>query len=119
MFFYIVDPDPVVRLDLADTIRSRYGESETVMDAAVGPLPPAATGRDVIMVINGSLVTDALAEMLGQGPFARTRRIFVGAPATARLEGIAVDVPFTQEMVLHALAETVAQLSSGEGHETS
>lgn len=110
MFIYIVEPDPVVLMDLEGMILAQYSDStilsEPGFNAAIYSVHEMDLSR--ILVINGTLATETWVQQLAHGNFEDVAVVYIGRPANDTRFGVLVEQPFTQEMVLSAVAHAIS-----------
>lgn len=104
--FYIVEPDPIISMDLHGVVQSSFPQSavKVVSDAdAVVTELQAALQQAATFVINSSVVTEEALEALRAAVTHGAQVLFIGGSVAADFHAACVEMPFTSQMILDAL----------------
>ncbi len=106
--FVVVEPDPVVGLDLVEMLRSAYPRCDVVVLGslldALGRLQ--ATGAGACVLINSAAVADRSLVMLHDVVVRGGRVVFIGRQPDIDFPATVVETPFTSAMIMNALLLT-------------
>lgn len=108
--FVIVEPDPVVRMDLVGTLEHSFPAGTVVSVSSASEigqlfetLTPSATLSAVVFV-NGALMPDLAPEIVRAIVGAGGRIVSIGRSDSDAIPSTMLDVPFTMSMILDVLA---------------
>lgn len=106
--FVVIEPDPVVGLDLVEMLRSVYPKSDVVV---LGSLLDAsgrlqATGADACVLINSAAAADRSLATLRGVVVRGGRVVFIGRKPNIDFPATVVETPFTSAMIMNALLPT-------------
>jgi DNA-binding NarL/FixJ family response regulator len=103
--FIVIEPDPVVGLDLVEMLRSAHPKCDvvvlgTLLDA-LGRLQ--ATGAGAFVLINSAAAADRSLAMLRDVVVRGGRVVFIGRQPDIDFPATVVETPFTSAMIMNAL----------------
>lgn len=105
--FFIVEPNPIISMDLVGVIRSGFPESivnvaQIVSDAItqISGLAP----KEKSVLLSGRLVSNQSIRMVSDAIGPEGRLVVVGETPVSGINGPIVPLPFTTRMILTALS---------------
>lgn len=110
--FYVAEPDPIVRLDISEAIHAGFDAHHVFAEAALEPLLVQVPKANTVLIANGSLVTDRFSDHLKAYVRTGGKIILIGPPAAPDVDGILVETPFTNQMMIYAIQAAVGCVSN-------
>jgi hypothetical protein len=115
--FIIIDPDPIVRMDVEGTLIGQYPDCTVVVGASLQDIGPAINvcGPDTTLFIKSTLVLES-ADLLRVVKTAATRGshvVIIGQREELDVPATFVDLPFTTDMVIAAVDPDVSGSREG------
>ena len=110
--FIVVDPDPLVNLDLVGIIKNAFPKSRVVNTQMVSEaMPILLEGKQrSILVIRSAALGKRLAEALKNFVARQGAVILIGNDMTTDFPKEVVDMPFTDDMILNAISSAASDL---------
>ncbi|MEJ6403693.1 hypothetical protein [Yoonia sp. 2307UL14-13] len=108
--FVVVEPDPIINLDLVTMIRGTFddGQVSAVQSWADAASLISAIHSHTTILINGALLNDRRLDTLRNVVSRGAYIVIVGKDILTDFPKAVVEVPFTTEMILTALRNGVA-----------
>lgn len=101
--FYIIEPDPVVGLDLAGALRDWFDGARIERLQTVAAMLDAPVGADAVCLVNPSAVPPQDLDVLALWQARGAGLVFIGAPAPGYEAAWVLDQPFTTDMIVEAV----------------
>ncbi|WP_299728037.1 hypothetical protein [uncultured Tateyamaria sp.] len=110
--FVIVEPDPVVRMDLVGTLEHSFPAGSVTACASTAEITQLfeTLAASASFFVNGALLPDLAPEVTRAILAAGGRIVSVGKPATDAVPSTLLEVPFTMTTILDALANAAPDL---------
>lgn len=110
--FIVIEPDPVIGLDLVDMLRSAHPACDVAVEGslldATGRLQ--ATGPGACVIINSGAVADRSPALLRDVVVRGGQIVFIGAQPDIDFPATVVETPFTSAMIMDALLQSGSDL---------
>ena len=111
--FFIIEDDPIVRIDLEGMIAVQYPSARVDSVASWTELGPALlnSGPESAVFVRGTLISrdERLEKMIRVATTRQTRIVIIGARDQTNIPAFFVEPPFTSDMMLAALAGHVQE----------
>ena len=105
--FIIVEPDPIVCMDMQGILLTRYPQSDIIVGASLSDLGPAIhiCGAETTLFIKSTLFADddELQHATRTAAARGGQVVMIGHTGGVDFAAVFVELPFTTEMVLAAL----------------
>lgn len=104
--FIVVEPDPVVRMDLVGTLEHSFPNGIVSAVASASEIGQVLDhlAVSVCVFVNGALVPDVAPDIARMIVESGGRIVSVGAPRSDAIPTTILETPFTMTMILDALA---------------
>jgi 2-keto-3-deoxy-L-rhamnonate aldolase RhmA len=104
--FIVIEPDPIVSMDLAGTLKSAFPESRVNLFQLLTEAKKqiSTSPKTACILVSSSLVSSSMTEMLRDWVALGARLVFVGDINDVDVPSDVVQKPFTTQMILSVLA---------------
>ena len=116
--FYVIEPDPVVRLDLSTALPSQFPECQVHFEDALSEALRPPDGAHSCVLVNGSLPLGDRKDDLSACASRGISIIFIGTPKESIPNAHVLETPFTNRMIFEAVtnAASVPPATRPEDH---
>lgn len=104
--YIVVEPDPVVSMDLVETLQGAFDDARVIAAQSVPEAIDAiaCAPKNAYILFNHEIVTDLALQILRKRASQGASVVFIGKCASTDFPSRTFDVPFSSKMVLSALA---------------
>ena len=118
--FVVVEPDPIVRMDLAGALEDNFPNSRVEICASTDELQSSFMSMDspVNLFVNATILSDLPPDMIKSVGDGGGRVVRVGSSTLPSDQTAVLDVPFSTAMILEAVSNVAPDphAHQPEGH---
>lgn len=118
--FIIIDPDPIVSMDLEEMLLSQFPAAQVVTFGAMDAIATAlnVTTPDTTLFVRGAwfVQNDEVARMVRNAASYGSSVVIIGESGGVDIPGQVIDLPFTNEMILQKITALTPPPDMGELH---
>ncbi|WP_133122586.1 hypothetical protein [Yoonia maricola] len=115
--FIIIEPDPIVAMDVEGLLTSQFPQAQITTGASLADIGLAthSCGPECTMIVKGTLVADDddLRRVVRVAAIRKAHIVVIGGPFDFDFPAAFIELPFTSDMVLAAMAQGTPEPDPG------